>query len=240
MDEHSLHSPFFYDFYTKVVKQESQSFETIEKLRRELLSSKLEVSVNDLGAGSVLNSDTRKVSDIAGISLSPERYSQLYARTIEYFKCKHVLELGTSLGINTLYLGMTKNTRVFTFEGSPAITEIARDTFTFANAKNITLIEGNIDTTLPSYLANHGKIDFAFVDANHRYSAVMDYFNWLVDASHEKTVLVFDDIHLNSYMQKAWTAICKHELVYATADLYRCGFVFFEPSLNRQNWILRF
>lgn len=240
VDEHSLHSPFFYDFYTKIVKATSAPFLTAEKLRANLLMSNLSVTVQDLGAGSVLASAERNVKDIANVSLSHQKFSALYARVIDHFQCKQVLELGTSLGINTLYLAQSKASIVTTFEGAPSIAEIARDTFKFANSKNIRLVEGNIGLTLPYYLRNTSKIDFAFVDANHRYEPTLSNFEHLLDASHEKTILVFDDIHLNKDMEQAWEEIKLHELVYATADLYRCGFVFLDPSLNRQHWILRF
>lgn len=240
VDEHSLHSPFFYDFYTKVVKANSEPVAIAEKLRASLLESNLSITVQDLGAGSVLTSPTRKVKDIAQISLSHQKFSALYARAIDYFHCQEVLELGTSLGINTLYLAQNKQTKVTTFEGAPTVAAIAQDTFTFAGVHAIQLIEGDLNTTLPGYLRSAGKIDFAFVDANHRYEAVMSYFENLLNASRESTILVFDDIHLNEGMERAWEAIKAHELVYATADLYRCGFVFLNPSLNRQHWILRF
>lgn len=240
VDEHSLHSPFFYDFYTKVVKATSETHVTAEKLRADLLKSSLSITVQDLGAGSVISSPERWVKDIANISLSNQKFSALYARVIDHFQCKQVLELGSSLGINTLYLAQSKVTTVTTFEGAASIAEIARDTFKFANSKNIRLVEGDITTTLPYYLRNTPKIDFAFVDANHRYEPTLRNFEHLLDASHEKSILVFDDIHLNKEMEQAWKEIKEHELVYATADLYRSGFVFLDPSLNRQHWILRF
>lgn len=240
VDEHSLHSPFFYDFYTKAVKNTSNTNDVAEKLRKELLQSSIEIKVNDLGAGSVLSSSTRKVCDIARISLSSQKYSQLYARTINHFDSKNIVELGTSLGINTLYLAQRKNSKVHTLEGATTIADIARDTFAFAKADNIQLIEGNIDNTLNIFVRDHTKIDFSFIDANHRYESVMDYFEKLLSIAHDKTILVFDDIHLNAGMEKAWREIQQHELVYATADLYRCGFVFLDPTLTRQHWILQF
>lgn len=240
VDEHSLHSPFFYDFYTKVVKRKYDPNPQAEKLRADLVKSTLSLELTELGAGSVLPTSRRKVSDVARVSLSSVKFSALYARTIDFFQCKNVLELGTSLGINTLYLAQNKTTKVTSFEGVPSIVEIAKDTFGFAGADNIRVVEGNIDSTLSTYLRHSTKVDFAFIDANHRYTAAIHYFEKLLDASHDKTILVFDDIHLNAEMEKAWGKIRQHELVYATADLYRCGFVFLDPSLNRQHWILRF
>lgn len=240
VDEHSLHSPFFYDFYTRVVKGKTEPLVTAENLRNQLLNSNLKIEVTDLGAGSVVKGNTRLVRDIARHSVSPAKYSALYKRAIQFFACKNVVELGTSLGINTLYLAHAHAATVHTFEGAPAIAELARDTISFSQQKNIRLLEGNIDTTLPPFLASHHPIDFAFVDANHRYEAAVRYFELLLDASANHTVLVFDDIHLNLGMEQAWAEIKKHPLVHATADLYRCGFVFLDPSLTRQHWVLQF
>lgn len=240
VDEHSLHSPFFYDFYTKVVKRKTEPYDVAEKLRQQLVSSKKTIAINDLGAGSVLSSTNRAINDIARVSVSPAKYGMLYKRCIEHFRCKHILELGTSLGINTLYLSRNTGSIVHTFEGAPTIAEIALDTFGFASASNIKLIQGNIDDTLKNHLRSNREIDFAFVDANHRYEAVLDYVGKLLNASHEKTVIVVDDIHLNEGMERAWNELKANDRIHATADLYRCGFLFMDPSLNHQHWVLQF
>lgn len=240
VDEHSLHSPFFYDFYTKVVKKKPAPYDVAERLRQQLVSSKKTIAINDLGAGSVLSSTNRAINDIARVSVSPAKYGMLYNRCIEHFRCKYILELGTSLGINTLYLSRNKDSIIHTFEGSSSIAEIALDTFEFAGASNINLIQGNIDDTLKNHLRTNRKIDFAFVDANHRYEAVLDYVGKLLNASHEKTVIVIDDIHLNGGMERAWNELKMDHRIHATADLYRCGFLFLDPTLNHQHWVLQF
>jgi len=240
--EHSLHSPFFYDLYTNVIRvpYAPAAYSTIEQLRHELLSDTSTLSITDLGAGSqTLRSNTRRVCDIARISLTPADLSALYARIIAYFNCTTVLELGTSLGINTLYLAARAGTQVTTFEGSPEIAAQARASFNAAGADNITLVQGNIDQTLPTYLTQAGKIDLAFIDANHRYEPTVRYFQWLIARIHTRSVLIFDDIHYSREMQQAWEELRHHTLVYASADLYRCGLLFFDPSLNKQHVVLQ-
>lgn len=240
VDEHSLHSPFFYDFYTKVVKKKALPNPEAENLRTQLLNSKRTIDINDLGAGSVLNSNQRQIKDIAKYSLSDAKFSALYSRVINFYQCKHIIELGTCLGINTLYLAESPNTQLSTFEGAEALINLSKDTFAFAKANHIKIIEGNLDETLEAYLRNNSKIDFAFVDANHTHEAVMRYFRLILKASHEKTIIVFDDIHLNVSMEKAWNEIKNDSLVYASADLFRCGFIFLDPSLNRNHKVLQF
>lgn len=243
VDEHSLHSPFFFDFYTKTLKTEVIDLKLahIEELRLKLLSDDRSIEVTDLGSGSThFISSRRKISDIAGTSLSPRKFSLLYRKIIRRFNCQNLLELGTSFGINTLYLASAKESNVITFEGSPAIAETAQALFDGARADNITLIIGNIDQTLPFHLQSIEKIDFAFLDAHHRYEPTLQYFNGLILKIHEDSVIVLDDIHYSPEMEKAWKEIQTHQRVYATADLYRCGIVFFNPSLNKQHVVLQF
>ncbi|HEY8935221.1 MAG TPA: class I SAM-dependent methyltransferase [Cyclobacteriaceae bacterium] len=181
----------------------------------------------------------RKISEIAKTSLSPQSLSILYSKIIDHYNAKNVVELGTSLGVNTLYLASGKKARVTTFEGSSAIGDIATLTFEFAKATNINLLLGNIENTLPAFIQSTGKIDVAFIDANHRYEPTKRYFDWLAKKTHSQSVIILDDIYFSPEMEKAWNEIKKHNLVYTTIDLYRCGLVFFDPSLNKQHVVLQ-
>ena len=239
VDEHSLHSPFYFDFYTNVVKGAStmEGFAEIERLRHKLIADFRPVAIEDLGTG---GDRQQRISDIATSSLTPAKYSALYARIIRHFKAQNIIELGTSLGINCLYLGLKKDTKVTTFEGSPEVADIASLTLEFANAKNINIVRGNIDVTLPAFLQTVRKIDLAFLDANHRYKSTMKYFELILPKLKETSVLVLDDIHYSAEMEKAWMEISRHTVAYGSVDLFRCGIVFFDPSLNKQNVILQF
>ncbi|MDQ2656407.1 MAG: class I SAM-dependent methyltransferase [Bacteroidota bacterium] len=240
VDEHSLHSPFFFDLYTTQIKSPptQKRFVEIESLRRKLLNDHRMIAVRDLGSGGQQNPDKR-ISDIARTSLSSSKYSAVFSALTTYFDSSLIIELGTSFGINTLYLAAKPDAVVTTFEGAPAVADIAALTFEFASASNIKLVVGNIDRTLPSFLQGVRRVDFAFVDANHRYEPTLQYCEWLMKKVHEKSVIVLDDIHHSPEMDKAWRTLKAHRLVYASADLFRCGILFFDPSLNKQHVILQ-
>ena len=164
--------------------------------------------------------------------------SNLYEHICNYNDSKYIVELGTSMGINTLYLANNNNKKVFTFEGSQAFIDIALTHFELFDKQNIKLIEGNIDKTLPQFLQATEKINFALIDANHRYEPTIRYFNQLARRLNEKSIVVVDDIHWSEEMEMAWKELHKHELVYGSIDLYRCGILFFDPALNKQHFIL--
>lgn len=239
VDEHSLHSPFLFNLMTRVIGLSPVYDESLERLRRELIRDRNEIPVNDLGTGATLLPRHRRVSTIAKRSLSPARFSCLYQRLITHFRCATVVELGTSLGINTLYLAQSPGTHVYTFEGAESIAALAVANFTRMEMQNITLIQGDIGKTLPDFVAKSPAVDFAFMDANHTLDATMQYFRYLLRVMHEESVLVLDDIHLTSAMERAWLNVQQHERVRATVDLYRCGIAFFTPSLDKQHVVLR-
>jgi predicted O-methyltransferase YrrM len=240
VDEHSLHSPFFFDFYTKQVKPRvpRDQFSHIETLRQKLLADERTIPVRDLGSRSTEKTQ-RKISRIAATTLSTPRFSAIFSRIAHQFQATCIVELGTSFGINALYLAEKSDAVVTTFEGAPTIADIAALTFEFAAKKNVHMIVGNIERTLPAFLNQTRRVDFAFIDANHRYEPTLRYFEWFVKKIHEKSVLVIDDIHYSPEMERAWKAIRGHRLVYGSADLFRCGIVFFDPSLNKQHVILQ-
>lgn len=241
VDEHSLHSPFLFDFYTQVVKRETLYDPLLESLRKKLSNDHRELELEDYGAGSKhASGNKRKISSIATVSLSSAQYSCLYQRIARYANATTILELGTSFGINTLYLAKKENAYVYTFEGAASVAEIAAISFEFAGANNIELITGNLDNTLYSNLSRIPKVDLAFMDANHRYKPTLAYFELLLSRSHHKSIIILDDIHDSPDMEKAWQEIKRHPLVYTTADLFRCGIVFLDPSLTKQHVVLRF
>jgi predicted O-methyltransferase YrrM len=242
VEEHSLHSPFFFDFYDKVVKGISEEdFSAIESIREKLLANEGILEIQDRGSGSVsgsLQQNRRKVSDIAATSFTPARLAQMYFRICQYTEVHNVVELGTSMGLTSLYFSELPDCKVHTFEGSHALANMALTNFEYLDKKNIRLVEGDIDNTLPRFLQdNLAKIGFALVDANHRYAPTIQYFEWLMKRFNEKSIMVIDDIHHSPEMEKAWKELKKHYLVYGSADLFRCGILFFEPGLNRQHFV---
>jgi predicted O-methyltransferase YrrM len=238
VDEHSIHSPFFFDFYNKVIRgKTSPLFLEVEKTRARLLKNHSLVKILDLGAPSPhFNDVKREIAHVAATSLNEEKYCLLFYRIARYAKAKNIVELGTSMGITSLYLAGIAQTKVVTFEGNRAMIDIALTNFEYFNKRNVKLIEGNIDQTLPDFLQNPAKIDFALIDANHRYEPTIRYFNWLARRMADEGVMVIDDIHYTPEMGRAWDELKKHDLVYGSIDLFRCGILLFNPALNKQHF----
>jgi predicted O-methyltransferase YrrM len=238
VDDHSIHSPFFFEFYNVVQdKTPVWGADEIEDVRTKLLNNPFPIEVTEMGSGTQPISGKEKLSDIALRSLAPKEMAELYARIVKYLKAESIVELGTSLGITTLYLALRNETQVVTLEGNKASADIALTNFEFFDKRNISVVHGNIDKTLKEALFNIRKVDFVLIDANHRYEPTMRYFDLVSKRVKEKSVVIIDDIHRSPEMAKAWNEIIKHDLVYGSIDLFRCGILFFEPSLGKQHFV---
>lgn len=244
VDEHSLHSPFLFDFYTNVLIKEYsfQDLDALKRIKRKFEADHRTINVTDFGAGSLkMKTSSRKISDIARISTTPEKYSKLYSRILRHYNCTDILELGTSLGINAVYLAKAHDAaQVTTIEGSHETALIAKQLFDDNGIKNIHFIQGNIDQELPRFLDSIEKIDFAFIDANHRFGPTVSYVELILKKIHMNSILVLDDIHYSSEMERAWNVVQAHTEVTTSIDLYRCGLIFFNPALTKQNAVLQF
>ncbi|MCU0405231.1 MAG: class I SAM-dependent methyltransferase [Chitinophagaceae bacterium] len=242
---HGIHSPFVFDFVIHVLNDKGSyyCYTPLEDLRRELLHDDQELEVVDLGAGSRKGTGTvRKVSEIALNALKPSKYSRLLFRMANYYKSHTILELGTSLGITTSYLAQADHAaHILTLEGVPAIARKAKQHFQKFGLNNIELIEGNFDDTLSVALKKMPKIDFVYIDGNHRYEPTLRYFNQIFECLHQDSLVVFDDIHWSAEMEKAWEEIKKDERITLSIDLFFIGIVFFKKEFKvKQHFTIRY
>lgn len=242
---HGVHSPFVFDFITNVLNDDRQfyAYQTIEDVRKTLLSNAGFITIEDFGAGSTVSkSNKRKIGDIAGSALKPAKFGQLLFRMVNYYRANTIVELGTSLGISTAYLSSGNLLgMVHTCEGARQVAEIAKQTFNSLCLRNIRLTEGNFDVTLPILLLELETVDLAFVDGNHRKEPTLHYFDQLLKKANEYSVFIFDDIHWSREMEEAWAHIKRHAAVTLTIDLFFVGIVFFRKEQKvQQHFTVRF
>jgi len=242
-DEHSLHSPFFYQFYHKLIKEKTynEAWDNIELNRKDLLKNESEITIFDLGAGSkVEKSPKRKLKSIAKYSLTTARFSQFLFRLIQYYNFSNIIELGTSLGINTSYLAHANpNAIINTFEADPSALKIAKEINT--NHNNIKFYQGDIAKLLPEMLLHSGEpFDLVYADANHTYAATVQYFDTLLPYLSQHSIYIIDDIHWSSGMKNAWEELKNRAEVTSSIDLFDAGILFFNRDLKKQHFVLNF
>jgi len=231
---HKVHSPFVFKFAEKVLEDSRYfyAFEEIEALRKLLLRDKNTIEVTDFGAGSQVHpSNSRQIKKIARHSITSKAFCRILFRIINHYKPQYLLELGTSLGIATLYQSFAAQTsKIITIEGCPNIAARARKHFDLLGVKNIESVVGQFEEQLPTVLSNLPQLDFAFFDGNHQEKATIDYFEKCLPKAHEESIFIFDDIHWSDEMEAAWEYVKSHPKVTTSIDLFFFGVVFFRKE----------
>jgi predicted O-methyltransferase YrrM len=243
-NRHGLHSPFVYRLVDRVIYDydAKKVYQEVENLRKQLFIDTRIITITDLGAGSRVNNNRlKKIRDIAYNALKPPKMAQLLYRFVADQQPFNIIELGTCLGITTVYLQKAApDAKVYTLEGCPETARVAKETFKKAGINNVELITGNFDDTLPPVINKLDKLDFVFVDGNHQKEATLKYFEWCLPKVHENTMLIFDDIYWSEGMKEAWTQIKAHPKVTVTVDLFWIGLVFFRQGQAKEDFLIKF
>ena len=240
---HGIHSPFLYNLVIQVFdkkKEVPEEDRKIRQLRKKWKTSDARISYEDPGAGAG-GGRSRKISRLAKVSSTSEKYGHLLFRLVRRFQPEVILELGTCLGLGTQYLSAgNKNARIITLEGVPALANLAVMGFQELGRTNIELVEGRFEDALPVVLKSLEKLDLVFFDGNHTLEATLAYFDLCRAKAHDDTVFILDDIHWSKEMEEAWNRIKMYKDVTLAIDLFRMGLVFFRRELSKQNMVIRF
>jgi predicted O-methyltransferase YrrM len=240
-NEHAFHSPFIYDFATKVVYTDKlfYAFDAIEKLRWQLQNDHSIIALEELGAKEK-GTYTKKISHIIQQAVLPKKYAQLLFKCIDYFKSTAILEIGTNLGITTAYLASANSkASLVSIEGNAAISTLAIKNLQTLGLNNTQIVTALFDNCLPELLGQT-NFDFIYVDGNHTEAATLRYFEWIKTRASENTIVVFDDIYWSKGMTTAWQAIKKDACIGLTLDFYKFGMVFFKSDMVKQDFVVRF
>lgn len=240
---HGVHSPFVFQLYEEVIADDRYyySFDYVEDIRSHLRKNQQEITVTDFGAGSSFgNEKQRKISQIVKSASSPKQ-GQFLFRLVNFLRPQTLLELGTNLGIGTLYMAeaCTPEAKVYTFEGCPNIAHLAQKVYEHTHLKVNTIV-GNLDDTLQKKIAQIPQLDFVYFDANHRLEPTLRYFELCLPKVAENSVFIFDDIYHSNDMKQAWQTIQNHPKVMLSIDLFELGLVFFRTNQPKQHFYLDF
>ena len=249
--KHGIHSPFAFDLVTRVFedKKKYECYSGLELIRKKLLEDETMINVLDLGAGTKKNNSAqRKVKDICKNAEKNKKYGQLLFRIVNYFKPEIIFDLGTSLGITTLYLAEgNKNAKVITIEGCPETAAFAATNFKNYGSKNIEQIIGNFDKVLQTILeinnkrqTKNNKPFLFFFDGNHRKEPTLRYFELCLKYAGNNSIFIFDDIHWSKGMEEAWEIIKKDKRFTVTIDIFQMGLVFFRKEQAKEDFVIKF
>lgn len=231
---YDLHAPFAFQFTEAVLEDDREfyAFRDIELLRQGLLKNQELITINDHGAGSLVNTAAqRTVADITKHSAVSPQSGQLLFRLVQFLKPQTMLELGTSLGISAAYqASAASKADMVSIEGCPETTALARNNLDRLDLKNIRVRQGTFEKELPQILREIERLDYLYIDGDHRKGATLSYVTTCLPFLQDKSVIVLADIHWSDEMESAWKALQDHEQVSLSIDLFHFGLLFFRTE----------
>lgn len=242
----TIHPPFAYELVTflKKEKMAPSDKKTIFSIKNKAANNNNVIEHTDLGApanGRGYVRTLKKVSDIASKTSIRHKYGKLIYLLVKYQQPSNIVELGTSLGISTLYLSLpNQSSRVFSMEGCAETAHVAQSYLKKANAGNTEILIGGFSNVLQEALNKAVPLDMVFFDGHHKLEPTLNYFNQCKAQRNEHSVFIFDDIHWSKEMKKAWDTIIRDSDVTLTLDFFQIGLVFFKKGLSKQNLVVRY
>ena len=234
---YGVHSPFVYNLITKVIEESGHFYllDDIALTRLKLQYREELVSYPDKKKkGAIVQKTLGQL--VQKRAISPKQGALLF-KIVNYFKPVHILQIGTNMGLSTLYLtSYASGLQCIALESNPAFASVAREIF--KQARNpIDLREGDYTDLLPKALEDMEAVDFVYFNMQDDDICCSSLFNKCVEQTHQNSVFVFKGIKSSSKMRIAWKEICSHPKVTVTMDLYALGIVFFNDKLHKRNYI---
>lgn len=249
---HGIHSPYLFDFVNKVVfngagiKVPGELVETHRKLKKDQGM----IPVTGPGAASrVDTSSERSVASFVRGSSVTEKYGALLYRIVHWFKPDVILELGTGLGLSTLYLASGyPDVSLYSIEGNEYRASFARQLISDSKPGSIRVYCGEMDEKLEELLPMVGGRFVAFMDGNHRREATLNYARKLIEHAGgqageyggEEAVLIVDDIYWSKEMNQAWKEIISWPEVKVSVDLFQVGILLLRSDLAKADIKIKF
>jgi len=244
VNRHGIQAPFAYQLNEAVFRSDATEglHRDFELYRKQLLNDHSEIDLRDFGAGfGGTKCNRRTVSYVVRNSAKQPRYARMLYRLVRFLKPGIILELGTSAGISTLYMaaGHTE-AKVVTVEGCASTADLARKTFSKFSGYDISLYEGRFEDVIPGQALTLPRIDFLFIDGNHRFQPTIDYVNLCFPLLSSGAVIVVDDINWSQEMKEAWLSLKGDSRFTLSIDLYMMGLLFISKNLSKQDLVVRY
>jgi predicted O-methyltransferase YrrM len=234
-------SSFMNEFLSNVIcGSDHFDFKKIETIRKELSKDDSEIEVADMGAGSRRRAGKfRPVAYIVNQASIKPKYGKLLSGLVGWLSPTTIIELGTGAGLSTMYMAaVLSKCKVFSVEGCPEITELAKKNINKLGLRNVEIITGSFNDMLPEILQKIKHDLFVFIDGDHRGDRLTGYFESILPFTNKNTVFVLDDIRWSASMENAWFDIIKRNEVSLSIDLFRMGIIFLKKDMEKNHYVL--
>jgi len=209
---HGIHSPYLFEFVNKVLfnARATEAPEAIMKEHRKLRAA---------------------VAFVRRSSVSM-KYGFLLYRITAWFQPEMIIELGTGMGISTLYLsGGSPETPLHSIERHRERAHQASLLTERCCPGPVSIHHGEMEDELELIKPLIPERFVAFVDGNHHYEPTLEYLRILMDRAGDESLIIMDDIYWSRGMQRAWKEVVTWPEVKVSIDLFHFGILLLRKDL---------
>lgn len=236
-----VHSPFVFSLITKVIEEKCPyyCFQEIELLRKQLLFGEKKITYPDRKCNGRIK--TRAIGSIVKHEAISPKEGALLFRLTNYFKSKHILQIGSNMGLSTLYLtSYAKGLSCIALEHIPEFAEISKQTISRKGRNKVDLRIGEYIKLLPQALNDLHTVDLVFFNTQHETVDNQELFNECLKFVKNETLFIFEGINANNEMRSFWKNVCACPEVTVSLDLFSLGIAVFNKKLHKKNYIVYF
>jgi predicted O-methyltransferase YrrM len=169
------------------------------------------------------------------------KYGALLYRISHWFHPEVIMELGTGIGISTLYMAAgSPATPMHTIEANRERADFSEGLFKRSRLQKVQVHVGEMEEVLETLTdVVQGRV-LVFMDGNHREEATLRYLRWILRQAEGEAVVVMDDIYWSKGMTRAWQEIISWSEVRISIDLFQVGMLLLRRDLHKANLKIKF
>jgi hypothetical protein len=208
--KYNIHSPFVFDFVTKVLNDHgsNRDYDTILRIGKLL--------------------DKKK-----HISYAKRKRSRLLYRVIQHYEPDSVVSFGSINALNATALALGNlQTKVYLEQSEDFL-----ETLNAMGVINVRLIQ---PAEFDSEHFRRLNTGFVFFGRDSFEDDTWDYLADCLNYKTTDSVFIFEGIHHNRDIEDAWEEIKANEDVSVSFDLYSIGMVFFREDIEKQDFVLKY
>jgi predicted O-methyltransferase YrrM len=169
------------------------------------------------------------------------KYGFLLYRISRWFQAEMIIELGTGMGISTLYLSAgSPETPLHSIERERERAALAAQLICRCCPGPVSIHWGEMEEKLEDVRHLIPPRYMAFVDGNHHYEPTVAYVRKLMERAGDEAVLVLDDIYWSRGMHRAWKEVSSWPEVRVSIDLFHMGILLLRKDLHKQKIKIKF
>lgn len=239
-----IHSPYLFEFIHEVVFNASKRGvpAEIRKVHKALRKDRNLIPAGTMGAQSAVDkSENRTVGSFVRSSSVSHKNGALLYRITQWFKPETIVELGTGLGISTIYLAAgSPQTQLHTIEGNHNRADFSSRVIKRSGLESVKVHRGAFEQKLEELIPDLRGRFVAFVDGNHYHEPTVRYIRSLVDLAGDEALIIMDDIYWSKEMQLAWKEVISWPEVKVSIDLFHMGILLLRRDLHNARLKIKF